>query len=670
MSATAAVSRSVRPSVTGPMAEAEQPWSPLGLANLIQFATSPLGYRSDAVNARPVLNSSELHGTHRQPRQGRCWLFDGVNDYARRVSRITSGSPTQLTAACWVKFPPEGSTLRVFGGEYTTVPFTSRSWLFGDVDLAGLGTNGKLTVWLSSDNGTVNFKAYSGATSIDTNTWTHVAFTFNAGVLKLYVNGAEEVTTKHIDGPVPSLFNSTTQFSIGAINAGANFWFNSLLRDFRVYTTAKSAAEIVAIRGGATDTDSLTAQYPCSEEAGDIGYDVSSNARHLSHMNTTSATFHAVDTGIPSNPNNSIGYRLSSTVYIPRRLDAEVAADGNALTVAGKSPMPIASEVPCLTFDGVDDVAANAAPTGVPSAGAARTISAWAKITSPGGVIMSLHTALGQKFVFQCFRFGSLWYLFTDGVNVGNNQSFPLATLDPIIGQWAHIAISQNSNSFVIYLNNTVLRSGTFPVAINTGASPTVYVGNRLDVAQPFTGSLQDVRLFSVAKTAAEIQAISQGLVDPVGLVAHYPMQDGAGATARDVGPNANHLTLTNFNLTGAWANRSTIARDWCIQHGGNVSAGVFVPGLPASANDAGGNPKLIQSGTHGNPHSRLVRNPFSAAELSAIGAESSDLLAPQQLDQLEATTNTKFTDGSTKYFAASEPLVGADLIEAEAYLL
>jgi hypothetical protein len=125
-----------------------------------------------------------------------------------------------------------------------------------------------------------------------------------------------------------TLHSSTANLLIGASDAGAEFPFWGSMYDLRVFSDAKSAADIEAIYEGGLNTTNLLAWYPLQEESGDTAYDVSSNADHCTWNDKT----YAEDTGVAYSYPNTYGYRDDADEIIPARVGGSVAADGNALT--------------------------------------------------------------------------------------------------------------------------------------------------------------------------------------------------------------------------------------------------------------------------------------------------------------------------------------------------
>jgi hypothetical protein len=276
----------------------EQSFTPDDLSNLLQYALDGGdAYEASTLGGLPVLRSLEPYGTYRQPRQGRCYLFDGSNDYAP----VAFGDIDNLTLCCWVK---------------TTS--TSDSWVLTQTSTAAggykgltlVGSTGKIRISFS-DGLTSAFNA--STTTVNNGAWHHVALTYDAGTIRLYVNGSLEATATGLTDN-----QSWNLLTLGALvrngNPTGTQFFSGRIRDVRTYNVAKDATAIANIYAGNDDTVGLLAQYPCNEESGTVGYDISGNGNHLTLTNITQSTFHATDTNVSVNRNNREGYRFANNL--------------------------------------------------------------------------------------------------------------------------------------------------------------------------------------------------------------------------------------------------------------------------------------------------------------------------------------------------------------------
>ena len=152
--------------------------------------------------------------------------FDGLNDYVNLGDNIENFN--NITTEAWVFW--KGSTYLY--SEILTKDLISSFSITSDNKLHANFGNG--TIWGSGLN---------SATNIPLNTWTHLAITRLNGVVKLYINGVEDVnsTTINITGQ-----NSVVR-AIGAkingtlVNSSA---FNGHIDEIRAWNVARTAKEI------------------------------------------------------------------------------------------------------------------------------------------------------------------------------------------------------------------------------------------------------------------------------------------------------------------------------------------------------------------------------------------------------------------------------------------
>lgn len=162
-----------------------------------------------------------------------------------------------------------------------------------------------------------------------------------------------------------------------------------------------------------------------------------------------------------------------------------------------------------LTHDGIDDAAIVASNTATPTGGNPRTLAIWfnqTTRTSNSALVAIGNWNLGQVFCVQLFLSAGDVYLFTDGLNGGNNITLTGAEI-PELGVWNHLAFTfATGGAWSYYLNGRVVKSGTFPTTINTGSS-TIQIGHR-DGYSYFHGRTDDVRSYNRALRANEIALI------------------------------------------------------------------------------------------------------------------------------------------------------------------
>ena len=218
-----------------------------------------------------------------------------------------------------------------------------------------------------------------------------------------------------------------------------------------------------------------------------------------------------------------------------------------------------------LDFDGIDDNVQTTAPsiTGTN----ARTVEAWIKTStnynpSTGGtqgVIVDMGSMTnGQRFTVNLLWSNSL------RVEIGGNGISGSTAIND--GNWHHIAVVYDptlSTKVYLYIDGSLETSGNFSaVTMNTSTS-TIRIGRRVDNNNYFDGSIDEVRIWNIARSASDILGAmnSEFCTAPTGLVAYYKANQGTaggtntGMTTLDDNVGTNDGTLANFSLSGSSSN-------------------------------------------------------------------------------------------------------------------
>jgi hypothetical protein len=488
------------------------------------------------------------------------------------------------------------------------------------------------------------------------NTWMHITLVYDTSLAGfnrwvLYVNGvAVSLTNAGVfTAPVAATANGGL---VGTRNIGSTF-FPGSMQDIRIYSVAKNITEITAIYesvSGTFDTTGLVAAYPCNEESGTTGYDISGNGNHLTLTNITQATFHATDTGVLANRNNAEGYRLSGSVYIPKRLTDSLAADGNALTVTGRAAYHGCAETPCFTGNG----------------------------SNTSITISSVLASITGDFEFTGWykperSYGALWGntnngLYHDDLSTkirlyvaGTHTQFTGVTL--VIGQWHYWKVTRVSGTVSMWIDGVALTRNAGPDP-NNGTITVSTIGNGFS-GLSMIGSVSDFRF----------------TID--GVTTYFPLQDGPGSsnTNRDIAWVKSDGTggvisnaIVNGTVSTIWGNRVPgNVEDWCVKYGGRIATnGAFVAGMLAGGNAADGSAKTLTAGKFGNPFSRLNLNPATAAELNGRSVPTAAVVA----DDINATVTPSETafrrtasTGDDRILIYDDTLSGGNLTNVEGYV-
>lgn len=596
----------------------------------------------------PVFTPEESYTSIAQPRAGRCWLFDGSNDYGEMAGSGGMIAPN-MSFGGWFKFADAGFNYA----------------------LIAKGTNEQWQLFIASGFITLQCGGSAGLSFPTTGVsgWNHWFATVNGTTGKIYRNGAEVVS-----GPVlamPSV--NTSLVRIGLFTSGV--WaFGGSLKDILIDDEAYTAGEVLSLYTTHTVPSGKTplAFFRCEEESGTTGYNSLSNSNHLTLTNITQSTFHALDTGVQHSDANERGHTVSGSVIIPRSVatpSQDVA--GNTLGVTGPVAKLATAEVRCVTGDGSAAHATVSSNFGIGTT--SFTICAWVNITS---------TLMKGAF----FKLGSGANGIALGVGNGNldsignelvalNESVAWRPSGTLLGTgWKHVALVQSAlGRPSIFLDGVLVFSSSITETLAPSAQfILLWAGSS---ARYFSGPMCDVHVFNVVKTASELTAIRNGFRDETGLVAHYPCQEGPGTTNTNrtiydtVG--TNNLTLVNGTVSTMWANYCPYARSHCIEYGGGVAVnGAFIPGRIGSGLDALGNAKAIPAGEP-SPYDLIYPNRWGTPELVNVGIASSTAWGKTTAVQATSPADTKFRNVTkgTKNLVYRDAKSGADKTNLETYV-
>jgi hypothetical protein len=218
------------------------------------------------------------------------------------------------------------------------------------------------------------------------------------------------------------------------------------------------------------------------------------------------------------------------------------------------------------------------------------TIEAWIKTTDP-------FNSGGSQF----FEGAGLMYADVGGINndFGTsilNGKFAFGTGNPDItitstttvstGQWFHVAAvrKQSTGLIQIYVNGVLeAQTNTGTQALN--APGQIIMGANVIDSRYYTGTLDEMRLWTTARSVAEIQSNMNSTVptNTSGLVGYWRYNEGTGNQAVDISPSNNTGTLVN-NPT--WVSSSAPIQSsytWSPAAGLNISLGAIVTASPAT---------------------------------------------------------------------------------------
>ena len=269
----------------------------------------------------------------------------------------------------------------------------------------------------------------------------------------------------------------------------------------------------------------------------------------------------------------AVGFSIGNKGYIGTGYDGSIyyndfweytpGCDGNISETANDSTdnncNGLQDENNALKFDGQNDYVS------IPNESTfdftnAMTVEAWIKVSSFTKDWQAIITKGDKSWRLQ--RYSNTNYL--DFGTQGLSNVDLKGNVNVNDGAWHHVAAVYDGSVKCIYVDGNL---DTSKAATGTilNSSHNVAIGENLQVTgRNFRGTIDEVRIWNVARTQSEIQTSmnSNVCINTSGLVAYFPFNEGIASgtntsitTADDVTSNNNNGTLSGFALTGAASN-------------------------------------------------------------------------------------------------------------------
>jgi hypothetical protein len=226
----------------------------------------------------------------------------------------------------------------------------------------------------------------------------------------------------------------------------------------------------------------------------------------------------------------------------------DTGGDGDARTPAEVSVAALPNGA--LRFDGIADYATTGT-AGFPTAGTPQTISLWVKYTggSTTQVFVSLHRDNASG-----VNLGILGGQIT-AWNVYANRLLVQTSVLPAAGSWHHIAFVLERGDAGGPVETLYVDGASVATAMTTADKLTPlssFLGSLDGLSDFFAGDLDDVRIWNVARTSAEVAADMNGTTaaDAPGLVAYFDCNTIRGTRVPDRSGSGNDATLGGGDAT------------------------------------------------------------------------------------------------------------------------
>ena len=203
-----------------------------------------------------------------------------------------------------------------------------------------------------------------------------------------------------------------------------------------------------------------------------------------------------------------------------------------------------------LNFDGTNDMVSVGSI--IPNA-SSYTKEAW--------IYSTINT--GARNIFSSFS--NPFWIFNGNLAAGNNGTIT-AVQDPAafpLNAWTHVAVTYDAstNTMRLYKNGVLVSTNT---STPSYVAQPGFIGSHEGTASFFQGNMDEVRIWNVARSAAQIAGSRNCPLagNENGLIAYYRFDQGFPSgnnltvtTLNDATANNNNGTLSGFNLTGNSSN-------------------------------------------------------------------------------------------------------------------
>ncbi len=396
--------------------------------------------------------------------------------------------------------------------------------------------------------------AITTSSSLLANTWYHIAVSINDGKATIYVNGLDETDSNPVAGTNSFPAFSTARFFIGANTAGTNDFLNGRIDDLSIWDSSLLPLQVAQLMSGTKTVDGQkplvyldfntdatsnssghTTAYTLNNSSSPV---LTANAAPLvslgatpqsisfgsipSSMLTTDAEFSTTissNSGLrvglsSSNPNVAaiIGSKIKPiapgatiiTAYQPGNASYAAATPvSQNLTVNLASPGDYVAK-----FDGSNYL--HPATSTLAPFGASFSISAWIKPTTAGTTrtIASWGSSSSGN-IAHFFRLESDNYLYYGQYDGAFNKARGNVVVPA--NTWSHVAMVKDNGQITFYVNGiactTVYTHGAAPMN-NDSLGDTFSFGTLNQdgtTKETFTGSMDNLSFFSIARNAASI---------------------------------------------------------------------------------------------------------------------------------------------------------------------
>ena len=560
--------------------------------------TTKLVFSHNAASVTDTVSVSATSSFSAQVNAGNCVALSGTNQYVE--SDIVTTAVDNVTMEAWVNWGGQAS-----GSPGILYHGNSSNSGYGIVLYESATPARSLTI-LCGGKGWV-----TSSTQLPTNSWHHIAAVRESGTWKLYLDGIERSLTNA--SVVPN--TPVGKLDIGSVSVGTQV-FKGKIDELRIWNVARTQAQIRAsYQSQAGNETGLAGYYRLDEGIGTATGDGSGHGKSAMLMNSASWSASAAPVGTPaysvSSSSVSLGYiadgssktdsvTISNTGsgvlnITPSSNNLKLTFSPAALAiVSGENAKLFVTFSPQTGSDSSGTITLTHNAAGSPNTISVNhlTGASFAKATSAGNMLVfngndnsdfvstTYSSALNPagSFTYEAWarsdvqEYSYSGYVISagdyySGVRIGPGNSgwsayigtggtaMSLYASGKTQSAWYHLAVTYSGTTAKFYVNGelkqtlsgTYNRNVSFPFYLGTESSSPWYSG--------FTGAIDEVRVWSVARTQEEIRADMTNSLNgnETGLVSYWRLDEGTGTTVQDISLSGRNLTLGSGDYVPAW---------------------------------------------------------------------------------------------------------------------
>ncbi|MFY0644297.1 MAG: T9SS type A sorting domain-containing protein [Bacteroidia bacterium] len=221
-----------------------------------------------------------------------------------------------------------------------------------------------------------------------------------------------------------------------------------------------------------------------------------------------------------------------------------------------------------LNFDGTNDQVNCGTDTAFEVKGTAITIEAWINASAwksniyDGSIVIKEDNNGNNGFMFRAGNSGRLGFGYGDGSKVWYEINTGSSVLT--LNTWHHVAATYDGAYMRLYVDGVIVDSVGSSYRISNAAATPLTIGYHPAYGRNWQGSIDEVRLWNVVRTKAQLQANKDAEFcgSEAGLRAYYKFDHGSAGvnnsgvnTVSDYSGENNTANLSNFALSGSTSN-------------------------------------------------------------------------------------------------------------------